>query len=114
MIQRIEDRLQYELIEIERLCDLFETAINEGFIVRHEIIIDNDKFYLNSENIIYPNKPPLEPFPLVEPEDLFATTINNLERVRNQLSAICPERRISMVDLSSYLTNYIKYFPRFK
>lgn len=111
MNQRANDRLQYELVGINRICDLFETALNERCIVRHEIIYFEDNFYLNPENILFPNNPPSLPFPLLEPENNYVISINDLETIATQLKEICPEKRISIVSLSSWLVNYTKYLP---
>lgn len=111
--RRIDDRLQHELVGIERICNLFETAIQDRKVVRHEIIMADDNFYLNPENILYPNHRPPQPFPLLEPDDdLYVTNIADLEIITNRLCMICPNRRIPLIYFSNWLTNYIKYLPR--
>lgn len=112
MVQRANNRLQNELYGIDCICDLFETAINERCIVRHEIICFEDNFYLNPENVLFPNNPPPLPFPLLEPEDIYVISINNLETIATQLNEICPEKRILLVSLSSWLMNHSKYLPQ--
>lgn len=114
MTQQINNRLQHELLGIEHLCNLFESAINEKLIVRHEIILVNDDFYLNCENILCPNNPPTQPFPLLEQENIYFLMINDLELISIQLATIFPDRHISLVDFSNWLMNYLKYFPKFK
>lgn len=69
MNRRIDDCLQKEISGIERICNLFEAAINEKQYVRHEIIFVNNNFYLNAKNVLQPSNPPPYPFPLLEPED---------------------------------------------
>lgn len=111
--QRIDDRLDHELVGIGLMCNLFETAIREGKVVRHEIIPVDDNFYLNPENIIYPSHRPPQPFPLLEPDDdLYVTTTAGLEIITNQLLAICPDKRMSLIYFSDWLTDYVKYLPR--
>lgn len=110
MIQRINDRLKHDMLGIDRICNLFETAINEGQIIRHEIIFINDHFYLNPENILFPSDPPPQPFPLLEPEDICVISIDDLGIIVNQLTTICPDKCISLVAL----TSYIKHQPQFK
>lgn len=114
MIKRIDDRLQHELLGVECICNLFESAIKESRTVRHEILFVDDHFYLNPENVLCPTSPPPQPFPLLEPEDLFAITVYNLETIVTQLITICPDRRISVFALSNWLKNSVKYFPRIK
>ncbi|VVC27324.1 Hypothetical protein CINCED_3A004966 [Cinara cedri] len=111
--QRIDNRLQHELIGIERICNLFETAIQERRVVRNEIILDDDYFYLNPENILNPKHQPSQPFPLLEPDDdLCVVKVADLEIVTNQLCTICPDRRIPIIYFSNWLTNSVKYFPQ--
>lgn len=112
MIQHINNCLQHELLGVERICNLFETAINEKLIVRHEIILAKDYFYLNCENIIYSNISPPQPFPLLEPKDFYLININDLELITIQLAIICPDRQISLVAFSNWLMSYIKYLPQ--
>lgn len=114
MNQRANNRLQNELVGIDRICDLFETAINEKCIVRHEIIYFDDNFYLNPDNILFPKNPPSHPFPLLEPENKYVIRINDLEKIVTQLTEFCPEKRISLVSLSNWLVNYAKYLPQVK
>lgn len=111
MIRQIEDRMHQELFGIEQICNLFETAINEKQIVRHEIILIDDYFYLNSENILYPNSSPRQPYPLLEQKDDYVITIDDLESIIIDLLKFCPNRRISLVEFSNWLMNYIKYLP---
>jgi len=109
--QRIDDCLQKEIIGIEYICNLFKAAINDKQYVRHEIIYFDNNFYLNAENVLQPNNPPPHPFPLLEPEDLCIVTIYNLMKITNQLVAICPNKRISLVALSSWLKTYLDHHP---
>jgi len=111
MIQRIDGRLQHEINGVERICNLFELAINEGHIVRYEIILVDDHFYLNPENILRPNSSPSQPFPLLEPEGLYVSSIDHLKMISDLLSEVCPYRRISLVAFSSLLTNYAEHVP---
>lgn len=111
MIQQINDRLRYEVTGVERICDLFVSAINERQYVRYEIIFVDDYFYLNSKNILCPNNPPPQPIPLLEPEDPCVINVNDLETMTSQLTVISPDGRISLVALSSWLMSYAKYFP---
>lgn len=111
MNKRIDDRLEHELNGIERISSLFKTAINEKVFVRYEIIIVDDWFYLNLDNVLRPNRPPPQPFQLLEPDNEFAITIDDLKTVTIYLAAICQDGRISLVDLSNSLMNHIKYFP---
>jgi len=111
MNRRIDDCLQKELFGIDCICNLFEAAINEKQYVRHEIIFFDNTFYLNADNVLQPSNPPPHPFPLLEPEDQCIVTIHNLKKITNQLVAICPNRRISLVALSSLLKTYLKHHP---
>lgn len=111
MNQRVDNRLRHELNGIDRIYSLFETAINERLVVRYEIILVDDWFYLNLDNVLCPNKSPPEPFQLLESENEFAITIDELKIVAAYLDVICQDGRISIVDLSSSLLNHIKYFP---
>lgn len=111
MIKQIEDRMHQELFGIEQICILFETAINEKQIVHHEIILIDDYFYLNSENILYANSPPRLPYPLLEQKNGYALTIDDLEKIIIDLSKLCPNKRISLVEFSNWTTNYTKYLP---
>lgn len=111
MNKRIDDCLQKEYFGVECICNLFEAAINEKQYVRHEIIFIDNNFYLNAENVLQPNNPPPRPFPLLEPEDLSIVTIHNLKKITNQLAAIFPFRRISIVALSSWLKYYLEHHP---
>ncbi|XP_015363135.1 PREDICTED: uncharacterized protein LOC107161292 [Diuraphis noxia] len=111
MNRRIDDCLQKELFGIDCICNLFEAAINEKQYVRHEIIFFDNNFYLNTENVLQPSNPPPHPFPLLEPEDQCIVTIHNLKKITNQLVTICPNRRISLVALSSLLKTYLKHHP---
>lgn len=43
------------------------------------------------------NKEKQQPLPLLEPEDLFVKVNDNLEITSNQLTTICPNKRISLV-----------------
>jgi len=112
MIQQINDRLRYEVTGVERICDLFVSAINERQYVRYKIIFVDDHFYLNSKNILHPDNPPPRPIPLLEPEDPCVINVYDLETMTSQLAAISPDGRISLVALSSWLMSYAKYFPR--
>lgn len=114
MVQQINYRLQHELDGIERICNLFETAINEKQIIRNEIIIKDDNFYLNSENILFPNRPPPYPFPLLEPYNLYIFTVDELRTMVIHLVTISPDKRILLVVLSTWLMNYVKYIPHVK
>lgn len=111
MIQRIDERLQLELFGIEQICNLFETAINEKQTVNHQILLVDDFFYLNSENILYPNNPPQQPYPLLEPQEGYVLTFDDLETIVFQLSKICSNRCLSLVDFSIWLIHFIKYLP---
>lgn len=111
--QQIDVRLVHDLVGIERICNLFKTAIHERKYIRYEIILVDDHYYLNPENILYPNHRPPSPFPLLEPDDdLYVTKIADLELITNQLCTICPDRRIPLIYFSNWLTNYTKYLPR--
>ncbi|XP_022183115.1 uncharacterized protein LOC111042724 [Myzus persicae] len=109
--RRIDDCLQKELSGIDCICNLFEAAINEKQYVRHEIIFFDNNFYLNADNVLQPSNPPPHPFPLLEPEDQCIVTIHNLKKITNKLVANCPNRRISLVALSSLLQTYLKHHP---
>lgn len=106
---RINNRFHHELAGIESICDLFESALKEKCFVRHEILFVDDNFYLNPENVMYPDIPPPKPFPLLEEEYLGVFTINNLETITRQLASICPNRHISIIFLSNWLMNYTKH-----
>jgi len=110
--RRIDDHLQHELNGIELICDLFDTAIDEKEIIRHEIVLENDRFYMNTEQYLYPAHPPPYPLPLMEPYDLYAFTVAELRTMAAQLAAICPAKRISLIVLSTWLKNYAKHVPR--
>lgn len=114
MTQQITNRLQHELLGVERLYNLFVSSINERIIVRNEIILVNDNFYLNYENILCPNKPPTQPFPLLEQNNFYLIMINDLELITIQLSKLFPDRHISLIHFSNWLMNYVKYFPQIK
>ncbi|XP_025198187.1 uncharacterized protein LOC112596641 [Melanaphis sacchari] len=111
MNRRIDECSQKEIYAIECICNLFKSAINEKQYVRHEIIVVNNNFYINAENVLQPSNPPPYPFPLLEPEDICIVTIHNLKEITNQLIAICPNKRISIVALSSCLKSYLKHHP---
>lgn len=114
IVQQIDNRSRYEITGVERVCDLFVSAINERQRVRHEIIFTDDHFYLNSENILYPGSPPPQPIPLLEPDNPYVISVNDLETMANQLTAISPDGRISLVAFSAWLTSYAKYFSRYE
>lgn len=108
-VHQINDRLQHEVAGVDRICNLFETALNEKYFVRHEILFIDDHFYLNPDNVVYSNIPPSQPFPLLEEEYPGVLTVNNLEKITRQLFSMCPNRRISIVAFSKWLMNYTKY-----
>lgn len=93
------------------MCDLFACAIDARRYVRHEILLIDDCFYLNPENVLYPDVCPPQPFPLLEPDDV-AINIDDLATMTGQLAAISPDRRISLAALSGWLTNYADRLPR--
>lgn len=110
---RINGRLQHESAGVECICNLFGIALKEKCYVRHEILEVDDNFYLNPENVLYPNIPPPRPFPLLEEEYPGGLAVNNLEIMTCQLALICPNRRISIIALSNWLMNFKKHdLPR--
>ncbi|XP_050527816.1 uncharacterized protein LOC126897912, partial [Daktulosphaira vitifoliae] len=111
MNKQIENRLQHELAEIKNICNLFETTIIEGRIVRHDIFMINDCFYLNIENALYPNITPPYPFPLLEQNNFIITT-ERIEILIMELSQFCPEKYISIKTLSFWWNYKANDIPR--
>lgn len=103
--------MAHELSAVERVRDLFGSAIGERRYVRHEIVLVDGCFYLNPDNVLYPDYPPTRPFRLQEPDGRFVMKTHHLEAMADRLAEICPGRRVPLIVLSGWLTNYAKDLP---